>query len=1063
MKYRVKLKNGRVVGPFNSNQVVELFLKGHIDGSEDCQLFPVGDWTPIKKNEELKQLLVKAIQNNEAPNKEDSVESKTVINISLSKNKADNKDKIEKAKIQGALDEFDYSEEEEEQIDYQALQDKYENSDGLDGSKIVYKGDLAPEEEQSTSDDKDDIVEESEEQFDKTVVQKKVTEPLNLDKTIVTPASLEYLKELEEEKKRKEAEEKKKQVKKDIEENKLPIEAEKTQFFDLKDALKDIKSLVKETELQMEKKEREKQEELPQKVEEEVEVKPKKRGMRPIIALVIFLLIGYLLIPSEEEKMDAPIKPIWAHVSYPVSKEYENIPKSNELNREAMEYYKRGTYTSKLEAAKRFNQSLQHRFKDNKALGHLIMLYAELLPDTKDKKQATKSVFRLVEVARAKLLTDVNVAIGTARFYSFYKKKYTALKVLEDYIRVGQPNVQFLVEYLDLLLDVGKLGDARKATTKLEAINNPPFDAYIVLARYYTMDEQHDKAKSILISAADKYSKSVKLLLTYADYLLRESDFKKFVSVLKLVKALRAEKSPVYYAKYLEYMGILSAYSKDNKSAVALFKKALQINESQQLRSKLASLEIGGSKAVENLILESKVIELMRKARIMIHDREWNKAFSYAIDAADLMESYVPSKLLLAKIQTQRGYFNAAIKTLEDLHGEFPLDADINFQLVETYIAARMLDKAKKQINKISSTELVSTYYYASMLGRYFDANKNFFTSISWLKKSISMNPLNDSDFYYMAQMFLRHNKLKDANTVIKKAMSLDPENIDYKILYSKVVYEFSGSDSAIGYLRDVLSSHPSHPKVMAQIAIFYHQSGQLQLFDNMFKKIKAMPQVDSSFYAYLISASKLDEKYRDVVKYSLAYLKLNPGDLFRRMELGAYLINKGNLGDAEAVIKEVVSRLPNYPKANYYLAKIYMLKKEYKKALEFADLERKFSPTSEFGFGITGEILRRMEKYPESIKMLEQSIARNSKSIESLTSLAWIKSRQNYNDEAKELYLRVLREEPGNALTHRALGYVYKSMGQSKLAIESFKVYLDLMPNAPDKARIKQEMNFLR
>jgi hypothetical protein len=43
-KYRLRLKNSRVIGPFDFNQIHDLKSKGHIDGSEDAQVFPLGEW-----------------------------------------------------------------------------------------------------------------------------------------------------------------------------------------------------------------------------------------------------------------------------------------------------------------------------------------------------------------------------------------------------------------------------------------------------------------------------------------------------------------------------------------------------------------------------------------------------------------------------------------------------------------------------------------------------------------------------------------------------------------------------------------------------------------------------------------------------------------------------------------------------------------------------------------------------------------------------------------------------------------------------------------------------------
>ncbi|MBF0207789.1 MAG: tetratricopeptide repeat protein, partial [Oligoflexia bacterium] len=62
----------------------------------------------------------------------------------------------------------------------------------------------------------------------------------------------------------------------------------------------------------------------------------------------------------------------------------------------------------------------------------------------------------------------------------------------------------------------------------------------------------------------------------------------------------------------------------------------------------------------------------------------------------------------------------------------------------------------------------------------------------------------------------------------------------------------------------------------------------------------------------------------------------------------------------------------------------------------------------------------------------------------------------------AQELYNKAAELDPNNPTIRRQLGYVYKSMGQTMLAIESFKAYLDLKPDAKDKAEITQIMKQL-
>ncbi len=60
-KYRIKLEGGRVVGPVEKEEILELVKAGLVKGTEECQLFPVGDWGPLSQYKELKVGLAEVI------------------------------------------------------------------------------------------------------------------------------------------------------------------------------------------------------------------------------------------------------------------------------------------------------------------------------------------------------------------------------------------------------------------------------------------------------------------------------------------------------------------------------------------------------------------------------------------------------------------------------------------------------------------------------------------------------------------------------------------------------------------------------------------------------------------------------------------------------------------------------------------------------------------------------------------------------------------------------------------------------------------------------------------
>ena len=89
LKYRIRLENERVVGPFSVEEIGELFLKNHIKGTEQCQQFPVGDWKPLPTfvplNEIIKTITIKI-------NKTNSNIESSKINVKSQTNKNQKRD-----------------------------------------------------------------------------------------------------------------------------------------------------------------------------------------------------------------------------------------------------------------------------------------------------------------------------------------------------------------------------------------------------------------------------------------------------------------------------------------------------------------------------------------------------------------------------------------------------------------------------------------------------------------------------------------------------------------------------------------------------------------------------------------------------------------------------------------------------------------------------------------------------------------------------------------------------------------------------------------------------------
>ena len=776
--------------------------------------------------------------------------------------------------------------------------------------------------------------------------------------------------------------------------------------------------------------------------------------------IVVYLLLDFLK-PPKGTIPEIEIIPFT--VKFPVTSEILKEKESKTAFEEGLKLYGQETYKYRLKASSQFLKSLEFKFQDNDALANLILAYSELLPNSKDLQKDANTLFRLIRIGKNKSLSDINIVMGMGLFYYNNGKIETALNIIENYLRIGKPSLKLLAVYLDILVKKGDLTKARAVYEKIKGVSYKPLEAYISISRFLDLDQRFGDGKIEILEGLKNYKNSVPLYLELSRYLVRGSEFKEMEKVLKLVENLEAENSPYYFSKYLENMGILYAVKKDDKKATQFFKTALAIRESDELRSKLAALTVAGGSAVEALVIESKIKNFMRLAQVALKEKKYNEAFEYAIEASDLNPTFIPSQLLLSKIQVERGFYNDALETLKKLKRDVPENITVNEALVMAYINSYKLDAAKQEITLLSETEMGKTPQYYSILAKYYLKSGNTVLGIKNLQEALDKDPLGDENYFLLADQYLKYRKYGRAQQYLANAIELDPTNLEYRSLWAKILYELDSADAALGYLRDLLEKNPDNPKILAELAIYYYKSGQTKNFEDIKTQIENMPKKDTVLYKFLVDAAKLEDRQEDVLKYSKELIKLFPGDLESRMIIGEYLVKVRNWKDAQKVFEEVKESLGSFPRVNYFLSVVFMAQNEPDKAEAAAKLEMAENPSRPGGFFAMGEVYSFKKDFTQAAKMYEKAISIDPKYVDALYALGKIKFKQNYLSESQELFSRAIRESPNYAEIYRDIGFVYKAIGQSGLAIESFETYLKLDPTAKDQDRVKQFIQQLR
>ncbi|MDC1174494.1 tetratricopeptide repeat protein [Bacteriovoracaceae bacterium] len=1057
VKYRIKLKDNRVIGPFTNNQVGELFINNKLTGEESYQEFPAGDWVDLENHPNLDKLFQRILAGSLTMSDLSEPDDNTRAKIKHAKLARVNKDGERREELQQKKNKVIEIEKKAKLEEFQEFKFDKNTNIKIDYEKLQEKQDKKAKEEEPPGIEKTKII------------SKNILE--DLDKTVVLAKN--QIPEKNEDKEDSDSQESVVQEDDEIEEglsNEEEVEDtsinqdEATQMVNLNDLLPTAKNEAEEVEQEMKVARAEiDNDEIVDKKSKSKKIKKDdkkdKKKMKPIVAFSILVIIFMLLNPSEEETKKS-IDPVKYKFRALVTKPVENGVKANKLYEEGMKYYYKSNYKNKIFAAESFKKSLEEKFAENKSLGMLILTYGELFKNAYNKTVAAKQMFNLVKITRSKIYKDINIAIGTALFYANAGKNETAINILENYIRLNKPSVKLFSHYMDIVIDVGDIVKAKKIFEKLEQAPTKKPETYLSYSKYYSLDEKFEEGKKSVIEGLKKYPKSVPLMLEYCKYLLRDQEIKALAQVLKNIESYRAEDNPKYFAKYLEYMGMLSAITGDNKQAVILFKQSLAIFESDSLRSKLASLDIGGSSAVENLIIESKAIDLIQQSQKYAAERNWSDAYKAAIGAVDLYETYIPAKLNLADLQVKRGYFESALQTLNELKSDFTINPKIYLALIKANIEARKFTDAKMEMNAMStSPKLVESYEFAALWGDFYKLSKNIKMALSWYAKAISRNPLANTEHFKIGKIYFENGYFKKAKHYFQNAITLDPINLKYQTSYSDVLYELEGAVTAISYVRDLLKDRVDNPLLMGKIAIYYHRNGEIKSYERMKQDIEKLSQQDPALYRFLIQVGEIEGDMEKVIFNMEKLLELTPSDVKMWMNLAQAYFNVNKYNDALYATEQITNRLQSYPRAHYFRAKVKIKMAKLDEALKDAQLEIKYNPDIYEGYYVQGEIYRLQNKMPKALKSLEKAITKDPKSVETLIAMGWIKMAQRYFEQARDLYMRAKAREPDNPEIRKSLGIIYQKIGQSQLALEEFEIYLKLNPGASDRRAIESNI----
>jgi tetratricopeptide (TPR) repeat protein len=1100
MKFRIRLANERIIGPLTPNQIAQLIISKKINSKLEGQLFPDGEWNKVTKIKELNNIF-------------ENIKHK-YITINELKNLS-NLDLVQEVKTlnehseipANELKEFDNknfnNKEFEKEINESALKE-VTNNEQLQFNKELEKTTVRR------------VVKDSltENDYEKTIVNADLIKKIKQEKLIEQNKIRES--DLPEDKinENEIAEVDPKTELIDINKLKSKLEVvvnenmdvlEKENILKLKNEIKKENFSTKEDDFKL------------KEINLDIEKKSnyKQKFVRLLIfCFILFFSLDYFFEPNTKNTIKCCRQPV---ITFPESYEYRNELKSSELYQKGLIEFNKNIYMNDINASNYFMESYAHDSMNNKALSMLLRTYIRFLYLSKSSIRDQNKVYQLLQVAKSKnskYRLDSNLMIANALFFYNIKKIDVALHYLELHISFSKSlkkkiNKDVFPIYMFLLNTSGKFEKSQKIHSKLLKKSKKTITDYEYLTKYNLSNGNYDLIESLLKLGLKKYNNSVKLYLLRAESRLSQSKFSKLEGDLESIKKLIYNQNRYFKSKFLILKGILLLNKGNNKKAIQSFTESKIFFDSDEM---------------EMLILRSKNIDLIKnsdiskvsyakikikKSKKYLLDNKLNKALSYAIEAVDLSEnesnqiklnSFVPASINLSNVYSKQGFYDKAIETLNDsLKISKHNHLEIKLNMIDIYIKTKKYRTANKIIIDLQQgSSLVNLTddelaIKSSMLKKF---KGDIYISKNLLNKagkqyieSINENPLNDLNFYKLSMIYYKLKKYQKSKKYINNAINLNQSNVSYKIHLSKIMFEREDPELAMGYLRKILEEHKDDPLIKGEIAKLYFRNGQIKLYEAAKKELIESSKPSLSLYLFLMDNSIDGLKYKNMGNkdsYNEAifnikeYLLLKPSDLEKRMLLAELYIRQGNIiresptsscdldefQNAVCVLKSILDRFNSYPNTRLYLAKCYMNLYKVNKNNKYVEnaklyLQEEIKMTKSYDAYIyLGNMYLEEKNYDDALTQFKTAQKIDDGLDQALMGIGRVAFHTKKLTLALDLFIKVSERNPNNSTSYKYLGKVYKELGQSRLAIESFQKYLELNPTGSDVGKVQ---NFIK
>lgn len=514
----------------------------------------------------------------------------------------------------------------------------------------------------------------------------------------------------------------------------------------------------------------------------------------------------------------------------------------------------------------------------------------------------------------------------------------------------------------------------------------------------------------------------------------------------------------VWSSKAFYILAVIAEQAGNLDQAIAYAKQSFEL-DSRNSVAKTYLIRLAGSEVLSELQkTEEELIDngdlFFRQGNYLASQAEYKAAF-------ELNNKNAIPGIRAAESLWRLNQGDEAIRWLETVVKSNPKNLDARLQIAKYQVERFDFGKASRNLKRAKSLSK-SDYRILRGFAHYEAQRNNPVAAIKFAEKSIQLYDADIDSHIILAKVLMKTSAFDQSYKTIARAIGLEPTNVEAQVVYAEVLSQYQGVDSGAKYISNLINTYPNKMEFRLALARIYMLDSQ---YEQAVMVLKPVTEVRAQYKPAFLLLAKAYLGSQDAQGALGAYLgaaSLDPSDAMPLVEIGQMYLQTGKPGKAITQFVRAQKLNPNYPRISFNLGQAYLRMGQAKAALAEAKKERQRNPMLADSYMLAADSYRKLRQYNKAISEYQQAVQRRPQSADIYVKLGICYRLQGNLDVAEQMISTAKSKESGFPEIYRETGAILEKRGKSFEAVEAYRKYLGLKPNAKDAHIVRSRIQLL-